>query len=91
MLVIFCSVLEYVYTRCSHCNYSSVLEYVYNLEAVENQTQWMKSHMAAVGLSSSKLVLYKNGHENELLSRRVSFRVITNADIKIKQILELDQ
>ena len=69
----------------------AVLEYVYNLEAVENQTQWMKSHMAAVGLSSSKLVLYKNGQENELLSRRVSFRVITNADIKIKQILELDQ
>jgi outer membrane protein OmpA-like peptidoglycan-associated protein len=66
----------------------SVLEYIYRLESVLNEQVWIKNHVAAVGFSSSKLIIDKNGKEDTLRSRRVSFRIITNADIKIKQILE---
>jgi len=41
-----------------------------------------------VGLSSSRLVYNQYGYEDYQASRRVSFRVITNADIQIKSILE---
>lgn len=68
----------------------SVLEYVYSLEAVTPYQDWIKSNIAAVGFSSSKLVLTENKRENLEKSRRVTFRVISNADIRIKQILEID-
>jgi outer membrane protein OmpA-like peptidoglycan-associated protein len=66
----------------------SVLEYIYRLDSVMKQQAWIKRHVAAVGFSSAKLIRYKNGEEDRSRSRRVSFRIITNADIKIKQILE---
>jgi outer membrane protein OmpA-like peptidoglycan-associated protein len=66
----------------------SVLEYIYRLESVLDEQPWIKSHVAAVGFSSSKLIIDDSGKEDKSRSRRVSFRIITNADIKIKQILE---
>ncbi|BFU59313.1 MULTISPECIES: OmpA family protein [Rodentibacter] len=67
----------------------SVLKYVYELESIGfKQRNWIKSHLAAVGLSSSKTII-ENGLENEEKSRRVSFRIITNADIQIKKIIEM--
>jgi outer membrane protein OmpA-like peptidoglycan-associated protein len=66
----------------------AVLEYVYNLSAVERQQIWIKNNIAAVGLSSSKIILNENGDEDRGRSRRVTFRVITNAEIKIRQILD---
>lgn len=66
----------------------SVLRYVFTLEELSSEyEQWIKSNFSAVGLSSSKPI-FENGIENEEKSRRVTFRIITNADIKIKQILE---
>ena len=41
-----------------------------------------------MGLASSKLVLNEPGAEDKEKSRRVSFRVITNADIQIRKIVE---
>lgn len=69
----------------------SVLEYVYSLDKVAPFQGWIKSHIAAVGFSSAKLVLNEDGEENLGKSRRVTFRVISNADIRIKQILEINQ
>lgn len=66
----------------------SVLEYIYRLESVLDEQTWIKSHVAAVGFSSSKLIIDESGTEDKSRSRRVSFRIITNSDIKIKQILE---
>ncbi|MFM5858055.1 OmpA family protein [Aeromonas veronii] len=63
----------------------AVLEYAYELMPTE--TAWIKSNIAAVGFSSSRLVMI-NGVEDAAKSRRVSFRAITNADIQIKRILE---
>ncbi|MGI2027373.1 OmpA/MotB family protein [Endozoicomonas acroporae] len=66
----------------------SVLDYVYNLESSQPFQSWIKSDIAAVGLSSSRLIYHDNGAEDKVRSRRVSFRVITNSDIQIKRILE---
>jgi outer membrane protein OmpA-like peptidoglycan-associated protein len=67
----------------------SVLDYVYSLESVAPHRDWVKGHIAAVGLSSSKAIVV-DGREDLLRSRRVSFRVISNADVRIKQIIEVD-
>ena len=74
--------------RLSQGRTRSVLDYVYNLESSEPFRSWIKSHIAAVGLSSSKLIYDTKGQEDRARSRRVSFRVITNSDIQIKRILE---
>lgn len=66
----------------------SVLNYAYGLPAVEQYRPWIKSNMAAVGFSSSRPVYMEDGREDGVASRRVTFRVVTNADIQIKQILE---
>jgi len=63
----------------------AVLEYGYLL--MPEQSEWIKANIAAVGFSSSRLIM-KDGIEDSNMSRRVSFRAITNADIQIKRILE---
>lgn len=67
----------------------AVLSHVYGLGEVAPRQQWVKANVAAVGFSSSRLVT-KEGTEDEdrEASRRVSFRVITNADTQIRKILE---
>lgn len=68
----------------------SVLEYVYSLTEVTPYQKWIKAHIAAVGLSSSRPVLDKRKQEDRNKSRRVTFRVVSNADTRIKQILEIN-
>jgi outer membrane protein OmpA-like peptidoglycan-associated protein len=68
----------------------SVLEYIYKLENIQPYQSWIKSHIAAVGFSSAKPIIGPDGEEDFNKSRRVTFRVISNADIRIKQILELE-
>lgn len=67
----------------------SVLRYVYNLPQITADRPWIKSNVAAVGLSSSKLKYSSDGQEDADRSRRVTFRVISNADVQIKKILNL--
>lgn len=71
--------------RLSQGRTRSVLEYGYAL--MPNEVDWIKANVAAVGFSSSRLIM-KNNVEDAAMSRRVSFRAITNADIQIKRILE---
>ena len=66
----------------------SVLDYLYHLDEVASQQEWIKSNIAAVGFSSSKVILNDDGIEDVDRSRRVTFRVITNADTQIRQILD---
>ena len=63
----------------------SVLEYGFKL--MPDESDWIKANIAAVGFSSSRLIM-RDGVEDSNMSRRVSFRAITNADIQIKRILE---
>ncbi len=66
----------------------SVLEYVYQLDQVDNDRPWIKKTIAAVGFSSSHPKLTEEGKEDLEASRRVSFRVITNAETQIRKIIE---
>ena len=71
--------------RLSQSRTRAVLEYGYDL--MPEEKSWIKANIAAVGFSSSRLVLI-DGVEDEAKSRRVSFRAITNSEIQIKRILE---
>ncbi|MDZ4097195.1 MAG: OmpA family protein [Methylophilaceae bacterium] len=66
----------------------SVLLYAQMLDAIKSERDWVRRNVAAVGFSSSRLVLNSQGLEDEEGSRRVSFRVITNAETQIRRILE---
>jgi len=67
----------------------SVLRHVYNLDKVISDRPWIKKHVAAVGLSSSQRRMNPDESENYEKSRRVTFRIITNAEDQIRKILEL--
>lgn len=66
----------------------AVLQYVYLLPGVVKDKTWIKEKFAAVGFSSSHLILDAHGKENAERSRRVSFKILTNADTQIKKIIE---
>jgi len=75
----------------------SVLDFSYfNTKIPDIHRKWLKSRFAAVGLSSSKLKCINektNPETNECVqedkerSRRVTFRIITNADKELNKIL----
>lgn len=68
----------------------SVLRHVYSLVPEQSADRdWVRQHIAAVGYSSAKLVIDENGREDQERSRRVTFRVLTNAEVQIRKILEL--
>lgn len=66
----------------------SVLLYAQDLDQVAPERAWIRQNVAAVGFSSSRPVLDELGNEDEDRSRRVTFRVITNAETQIRKILE---
>ncbi len=74
--------------RLSQGRTRSVLEHVYALPAATRDRSWVKLKVAAVGLSSSRLVVDRAGREEPERSRRVLFRVVTNAETQIRTILE---
>lgn len=65
----------------------SVLQYVYNLPSINEEQDWIKSKFAAVGFSSSHVLLDAFGNEDAEASKRVSFKVNTNAETQIRKIL----
>lgn len=66
----------------------SVLHYVQGLPEIRSEKEWVQRNIAAVGLSSSRLVLNTSGGEDGQSSRRVTFRVITNAETQIRKIIQ---
>ncbi len=74
--------------RLSQGRTRSVLEYVHGLPALPDDRSWVKRKVAAVGFSSSRLVTDTAGREDPEASRRVLFRVVTNAETQIRTILE---
>ncbi len=65
----------------------AVLQYVYLLPRVASDRAWIKQKFAAVGYSSAHPIVDDEGEEDELKSRRVSFKVLTNAENEIRKIL----
>lgn len=74
--------------RLSQGRTRSVLRYIHELPDVAYDKEWTKKHVAAVGYSSSRLIYKEPGVEDIEKSRRVSFRVETNAEIQIRKILD---
>jgi outer membrane protein OmpA-like peptidoglycan-associated protein len=66
----------------------STLEFVLLLPQVAEQKRWLIAHVTANGLSSSHLRLNADGSENRDGSQRVEFRVRTNAEVRIGEILK---
>lgn len=50
-------------------------------------SNWIRANVTSNGLSSSKLIYNEDGTQNRELSRRVEFRVKTNAEKRIAKIL----
>ena len=65
-----------------------VLEFILNNQQTDKD--WIRQKLTANGLSSSKLVI-KNEIEDKEKSRRVEFRVRTNAEKRIVKILSIDE
>lgn len=68
----------------------SVLNFVLQIvnPAIQQNKGWIKDRLTANGLSSSKLILNPDGTENPQESRRVEFRVRTNAEKRIVEIIK---
>jgi outer membrane protein OmpA-like peptidoglycan-associated protein len=76
---------EYFYNMALSQNRTrTVLQYCFNL-MTEEQSAWLKGLITANGLSSSQPILV-NGAEDFDLSRRVEFRVRTNAEKQLEEI-----
>lgn len=63
-----------------------VLEYVLTNKNINGSNNWLIQRLTANGLASSKLII-TDGVENKEKSRRVEFRVRTNAEKRIVKIL----
>ncbi len=66
----------------------STLDFVVSLPEVSSERDWLVSHLTANGLSSSKPVLTQTGEEDSLRSRRVEFRVRTDSESRIAEMLK---
>lgn len=69
----------------------STLQYVLTLPQIQKQRSWLRVLLTANGLSSSKPIYYADGTENREGSQRVEFKVRTNADDRISEILKTVQ
>ena len=81
--------VAYIYNMAlSQARTRTTLAYLLSLPEVNNEKPWLRKYFTANGLSSSKVILDSDGRENEGLSRRVEFKIRTDAEGKIATILE---
>lgn len=66
----------------------SALRFVLKLPEVQRNIGWLRSNVTANGLSSSHLKMRPDGTEDPDRSKRVEFRILTDAEAKMEKILE---
>jgi len=66
----------------------NVLEHVLLKKTDPKEKKWLKKYLTSNGLSSSKLILNIDSTENRTASRRVEFRVKTNAEQSLIEIIK---
>lgn len=67
----------------------TVLQHVLSLLKAGDDREWVRASFAAVGYSSSRRIVDgSTQQENSASSRRVNFRVITNSELQIRNIIE---
>jgi outer membrane protein OmpA-like peptidoglycan-associated protein len=69
----------------------SALEFALGLPDVAGEKEWLRQYLTANGLSSSRHILAPDGTEDAARSRRVEFRVRTDAETRIAKILEVSK
>ncbi len=69
----------------------STLMYVMSLSPVDGDRDWLRRNLTANGLASSHPVADSNGAEDAMRSRRVEFKVRTDAETRIANILEVSK
>jgi|SRR5271165_3977851 len=69
----------------------STLTYALSLQEVNDQRDWLRRYLTANGLSSSRPIADANGAEDAARSRRVEFKVRTDAETRIAKILEVSK
>jgi outer membrane protein OmpA-like peptidoglycan-associated protein len=67
----------------------STLLYVLMLPRVRGDVDWLRRLVTANGLSSSRLIFDASGKEDAARSRRVEFKIRTDAETRIAKILEV--
>lgn len=67
----------------------SALLYVLALPQVRGEADWLRRLVTANGLSSSRPILDASGNEDAARSRRVEFKIRTDAETRIAKILEV--
>jgi outer membrane protein OmpA-like peptidoglycan-associated protein len=67
----------------------STLLYLLALPPVRGDVDWLRRLVTANGLSSSRPILDGSGQEDAVRSRRVEFRIHTDAETRIEKILEV--
>src|SRR5262245_1379085 len=69
----------------------STLQYVLGVPAIRGDLPWLRGHITANGLSSSKVIKRPDASEVYERSQRVEFRVRTDAESRIAKIIETDK
>jgi outer membrane protein OmpA-like peptidoglycan-associated protein len=69
----------------------SALVFALSLPEVNGERAWLRQYLTANGLSSSHPVFDAGGVEDPARSRRVEFRVRTDAETRIAKILEVSK
>jgi outer membrane protein OmpA-like peptidoglycan-associated protein len=69
----------------------STLKYVLLQSSITDEKNWLTRKLTANGLSSSRVRTKADGSEDVLASQRVEFRIRTNADARIEEILKAAQ
>ena len=67
---------------------SNVLHHVLETN-LNGEYPWVRKRLQAVGYSSSKIKVFDDGKENKQLSRRVEFRVVTNTQEKLYELVSI--
>ncbi|WP_195467939.1 OmpA family protein [Clostridium sp. D43t1_170807_H7] len=65
----------------------NVLMHLINLNESQQYKDWLISKITANGMSYSQIILDEQGNEDKEKSRRVEFRIITNSDEIINEII----
>ena len=67
----------------------STLKFIMGLPAFQNEETWLKEHITANGLSSSRPIIKnpKSSQDDEM-NQRVEFRIVTNAADRFEQMIQ---
>jgi len=64
------------------------LEFMLSLDALQPELPWLRTVTTANGRSFSQPIFGPDGREDPMQSQRVEFRLLTNAEARMSELLE---